>query len=213
MSFFFSCVVVGKSLANEKHASYWLYGVVLMLLLFTDQEEEEEEESFTHLAIKCVSLLVIGVGLVSCDSLVIISSWRIWLIKWWAFVWSIAVTNRSCLYAAYVVDSWIWIGARIVCWCFETCVFVQNDFLCFRRWQFLLIQCVMCWIHWQTQRTSLTFQSRVSYLFSAGLSGKFALKDDVSHIENKIQVQTFIKLELVGFEKHQSWKLQSTLFC
>lgn len=83
-------------------------------------------------------------------------------------------------------------------------------FLCFRRWQFLLIQCVMCWIHWQTQRTSLTFQSLVSYLFSAGLSGKFAFKDDVSHIENKIQVQTFIKLELVGFEKHQSWKLQST---
>ena len=176
-----------------------------MLLLFTDQEEEEEEESFTHLAIKCVSLLVIGVGLVSCDSLVIISSWRIWLIYWWAFVWSTGVNNRSCLYAAYVVNSWIWYWARIVCWCY----LFKMIFLCFRRWQFLLIQCVMCWIHWQTQRTSLTFQSRVSYLFSAGISGKFAFKDDVSHRENKIQVQTFIKLELVGFEKHQSWKLQS----
>jgi len=29
------------------------------------EEEEEEEESFTHMAIKCVSLLVIGVGLVT----------------------------------------------------------------------------------------------------------------------------------------------------
>ncbi|CAH3176055.1 unnamed protein product [Porites lobata] len=30
-----------------------------------EEEEEEEEESFTHMAIKCVSLLVIGVGLVT----------------------------------------------------------------------------------------------------------------------------------------------------
>ena len=30
---FFSCEVVGKSLANEKHASYWLYGVVLMFVI------------------------------------------------------------------------------------------------------------------------------------------------------------------------------------
>ena len=57
-----------------KLLALWRY-IKVFLLLFTDQEEEEEEEeSFTHLTIKCVSLLVIGVGLVSCDSLVIISS-------------------------------------------------------------------------------------------------------------------------------------------
>lgn len=134
-----------------------------MLSLFIDQEEEEEEESFTHMAIKCVSLLVIGVGLVSCDSLVIISYWRSWLVKWWAFVWSIGVTNRSCLYAAYVVDSWIWFWARIVCWCFETCVFVQNDFFVFS--QVTIFADPMCDV-----LDSLTNSKNKSYI---PISGKF----------------------------------------
>ncbi|CAH3015951.1 unnamed protein product [Porites evermanni] len=48
-----------------KLLALWRY-IKVFLLLFTDQEEEEEEEeSFTHLTIKCVSLLVIGVGLVT----------------------------------------------------------------------------------------------------------------------------------------------------
>ena len=34
LSFFFSCEVVGKSHANEKHASYWLYGVILRFFYY-----------------------------------------------------------------------------------------------------------------------------------------------------------------------------------
>ena len=48
---------------------------------------------------------------------------------------------------------------------------------------------------------SLTNSKNKSYI---PVSGKL-----FSYLENKIQVQTFIKLELVGFEKHQSWEVQS----
>ena len=63
---------------------------------------------------------------------------------------------------------------------------------------------------------SLTNSKNKSYIpisgklfISSWLSRKFGFKDDFSYLENKIQVQTFIKLELVGFEKHQSWEVQS----
>lgn len=41
----------------------------------------------------------------------------------------------------------------------------RTIFVVVYRWQYLLIPCVMCWIHWLIQRISLTFQFQVSYVY------------------------------------------------
>lgn len=51
--------IVPKEVHGEKE------GLIRRDSFKVEEEEEEEEESFTHLAIKCVALLVIGMGLVT----------------------------------------------------------------------------------------------------------------------------------------------------
>lgn len=56
---------LGKNTNECQERSFSRQVLLINLSFIPWQEEEEEEESFTHLALKCVGLLVLGVGLVS----------------------------------------------------------------------------------------------------------------------------------------------------